>query len=392
MTSPSAMASDPAGSGFATRRHDDLSGLEPVWRRWETEGALSAFQRFDWLQAIDTHILRPRGDRSFVIEVTDAASGEGLMLLPLVLERRRTHSCIRFLGSDVSDISAPVLAKDYVLPDNAGQMLWQAIVSALPPADLIQIDQITVAVQGRPNPLARLPDLTLSPKKSFDVTIEGDPETLIDRLVNNQTRRILKTSARRMAERGTVRFVAATTREEIETLLPVMVEQRFLRFRELGRFDHLTRPGIESCYRAAALAGLGGRGPAQIFGLAVDDQWIATTYTLIHANTIHLTIVTMAGGDWHACSPGMAILARYMRWAREIGLTVMDFSVGDMTYKSGFGGQARDLFSLIKPLTLKGRAIAAGGRVLSQLKQWVKSNPMLSRRARALLLFVQNRM
>lgn len=363
--------------------------MEPIWRGLEGEGTLSAFQRYDWLQAIDTHILRPRGDRAFVVEVTETVTGGCVMLLPLVLQRRRTHRRIVFLGSEVSDISAPVLAKDFTLPDDAGPTLWHAIASALPPADLVHIDQITETIQGRPNPLARLPGLTLSPKKSFDVMIEGDPESLVDRLVNNQTRRILKTSARRMAERGTVRFVAAQTREEVETLLPVMVAQRRQRFRDLGRFDHLTGPGIEDCYRAAALAGIGGRGPAQIFGLAVDDQWIATTYTLIHDKTIHLTIVTMAGGDWQACSPGMAILARYMRWAREQGLTVMDFSVGDMAYKSGFGGEARDLFSLTKPLSPKGQAIAAGDRALSAMKQWVKARPTLARTARSILLLVK---
>jgi CelD/BcsL family acetyltransferase involved in cellulose biosynthesis len=363
--------------------------VEPIWRRLEGEGTLSAFQRYDWLQAIDTHILRPRGDRAFVVEVTETVTGGCVMLLPLVLQRRRTHRRIAFLGAEVSDISAPVLAKGFTLPDGGGSMLWHAIAWALPPADLVHIEQITERIQGRPNPLARLPGLTLSPKKSFDVAIEGDPETLIDRSVNNQTRRILKTSARRMAERGTVRFVAAQTREEVETLLPVMVAQRRERFRELGRFDHLTGPGIEDCYRAAALEGIGGRGPAQIFGLAVDDQWIATTYTLIHDRTIHLTIVTMAGGDWQACSPGMAILARYMRWAREQGLTIMDFSVGDMAYKSGFGGEARDLYTLTKPLSLKGRAIAVGDRALSAMKQWVKTHPKLARAARSILLFVK---
>ncbi|MDH4439062.1 MAG: GNAT family N-acetyltransferase [Rhizobium sp.] len=391
MTSLAVAAREPASSSFSVHRHEDLAALEPLWRRYEAAGSLSGFQRFDWLTAIDINVTRPRGDGAFVIEVSDAVTGQSLMLLPLVRKTRRTHSRIEFLGAEVSDISAPVLAAGYRFQADAGPALWQAIVSTLPPADLVHIEQITRMVQGLPNPLADLPGLELSPKKSFDVAIQGDPETLIDRLVNNQTRRILKTSARRMAERGTVRFLAATTREEVETLLPVMVAQRLSRFRELRRFDHLTEPGIEQCYQAAALASLGGRGPAQIFGLAVDDEWIATTYTLVHADTIHLTIVTMAGGEWQSCSPGMAILARYMRWAREKGLTVMDFSVGDMAYKSGFGGQARELLTLRASLTIKGRLVAAIENGVSWLKQWVKEHPVLAGRARTILRYVKSK-
>ncbi|PYB69798.1 GNAT family N-acetyltransferase [Rhizobium wuzhouense] len=390
MTSLATTASADVSTRFAARRHDDLTALEHHWRQLETTGTLSAFQRFDWLKAIDAHLVRPRGDHAFVIEVNDKVSGDGLMLLPLVLKKGRIHNRIEFLGSEVSDISAAILSPGYEMPGEAGALLWQAIATALPTADLVQIGQITQTVQGRPNPLASLPGLTLSPKKSFDVAMEGDPETVVDRLVNNQTRRILKTSARRMAERGVVRFLAATTQDDVNTLLRVMVEQRFARFRELGRFDHLTEPGVEECYRTAALASLDGRGPAQVFGLAVDDIWIATTYTLIHGNTIHLTIVTMAGGEWQPCSPGMAILARYMRWAREKGLTVMDFSVGDMAYKSGFGGQARDLYSLSVPLTGKGSAIHFSEGLVSGLKQQVKSNPALSAYARTALRQLRN--
>jgi CelD/BcsL family acetyltransferase involved in cellulose biosynthesis len=382
-----AIVNSSRGVEFAARRHDDFATFAQSWRAFEADGSGSAFQAFQWLKAADISFARGKGRQSFIIELIDVSRGRTVMLLPLVRRVALGRTVIEFLGCQVSDISAPAVADDFVFPIGAGNNLWNAIVSALPPADVIAIDQITSEVCGRPNPLAELPGLTLSSTKSFDVVMEGDSETVVQRLANNQTRRILKTSARRMAERGDVRFIAAETADDVERLYSAMVAQRGERFKELGRFDHLSDPVVADFYRNAALASLGGEGPVQLFGLSVDGQVIATTYTLIRSDTIHLTIVTMTGGDWHSCSPGMAILAKYMEWARNKGLRVMDFSVGDMAYKSGFGGKPQDRFTLLAPLTGKGKCAVAITRHYHALKQKVKSTAGLSRFIRAILAY-----
>lgn len=374
------------GMIFIARRHDDREAIESMWRAYEAQGGVSAFQRLTWLRAAAESFASGPGLRPFFVEVIDVSTGKTVMLLPLVRRETFLHVVIEFLGWQVSDISAPIMAPLYTFPTGVGKDLWDAIVTVLPSADLIQINHITTTVHGRLNPLCSLPYVELSPTKSFEVEMNGDAETIVNRLANNQTRRILKTSARRLAERGNVRLVAAATREEVEVLHTVMVHQRRERFNELGRVDHLALPGVSDFYKNAALSSLGA-GPAQMFGLSVDGEWIATTYTLIQSDTIHLTIVTMAGGAWQPCSPGMTILARYMQWARARGLTVMDFSIGDTAYKTGFGGIPKDRFTLLAPLTAKGKAIVWRKKLVASAKEKVKSQATLSRYARAMLRF-----
>jgi len=379
-----------AGS-LTARRHDTLETLEPIWRMLETKGLATAFQQFDWVRTMKEDLIRQTGAQPFVVEVNDAQSGEIRMLLPFILIRKATHSIIEYMGLGVCDISAPLLAPNYSYPEEAGEALWTAIAAAFPKADLVHIDQIATRIHGHINPLAALPAIRPIPLQSFDVVIDGDPETIVDRLANNQTRRILKTSARRMAERGDVRFLTATTKADLDELLPVMIAQRLERFRGLGRFDLLADPHVQSFYKNAAIASLDGRGPVRVFGLSVGGEWIATVYGLVHAGTFHLTIITMASGDWQACSPGMATIAQFIRWSRQAGLTMIDFSVGEMAYKTGFGAHAHDLYAVLQPLTIRGRLVVAIRDTGIRLRKKMKAHPTLFRYLQSAMQFYRRK-
>ena len=362
---------------FTARRHESLETLEPVWRLLETEGRATAFQQFDWVRAVEEHLARPKGITAFVVEVSDAKSGRTRMLLPFILKKKAAYSIVEYMGLNVCDISAPLIAPGYRFTESSGEALWAAIATCLPKADLVHIDLIPSMIQGEINPLATLPGIRRISLQSFDVAIDGDPETIVERLVNGRTRRSLKKSSRRLAERGDVRFMEATSRENLEALLPVMIAQRLERFRALDRFDLLADPQVQSFYTDAAIRSLQGRGPVRVFGLSVAGEWIATAYGLVHAKTFHLLIVSMAGGGWEASAPGIAIIAQFVRWSRQQGLTMMDFSLGEMDYKTGFGGQPHDLYALSLPLTSRGRVAAAMRHAAARTKERLMARPRL---------------
>jgi CelD/BcsL family acetyltransferase involved in cellulose biosynthesis len=115
----------------------------------------------------------------------------------------------------------------------------------------------------------------------------------------------------------------------------------------------------------------------RVFGLSVAGEWIATAYGLVHAKTFHLLIVSMAGGGWEASAPGIAIIAQFVRWSRQQGLTMMDFSLGEMDYKTGFGGQPHDLYALSLPLTSRGRVAAAMRHAAARTKERLMARPRL---------------
>ena len=133
---------------FTARRHESLETLEPVWRLLETEGRTTAFQQFDWIRAVEEHLARPKGIMAFVVEVSDAKSGRTRMLLPFILKRKAAYSIVEYMGLNVCDISAPLIAPGYRFTESSGEALWAAIATCLPKADLVHIDLIPSMIQG----------------------------------------------------------------------------------------------------------------------------------------------------------------------------------------------------------------------------------------------------
>ncbi|MGF9567088.1 GNAT family N-acetyltransferase [Neorhizobium sp. JUb45] len=378
-----------SAEGFTARRYDDFAEVEQLWRHMEDRGWVSLFQQYDWAEQVRANLATGSDTLPFVVEITDPRVEAPVMLLPFVLRKKSGYSVVEYFGLGVCDITAPLLAPDYVFPADVGPALWEAILSVLPKADFIRLDQIISKVGEAANPLLSLPDVHVSISPSFEAPIDGAFETVVDRIVNNQTRRILKTSSRRIAEIGEARFVAATTKAELDVLIPAMISQRLQRFQEMGRVDLLTRPDVQAFYRSAAVAGLEGKGPARVFGLFVGDECIATTYGLVDGRSFCLTIMTMAGGPWQACSPGMAIIARVIQWSRQQDLKVIDFSVGELSYKTGFGGQRQERYALWQGLTVKGRSAIVILHALSATKRTLKNNPALFNRLRSCVQFVR---
>lgn len=370
-------------SHFEAVRHDDLNAVIALWADLERSGFVTPFQSLQWMKTLLECLGgRPNVD-FFVVEVRDCRSHDPLMLLPMCLVRRRGYRVVEFASFEVCDISMPILSSNDPLVDAGdAECLWQAIVSVLPPADCVAISQIPKQYRGRINPLACLPGAMPASVSRYEASIEGKPANPVDSLANSQTRRILKTSNRRLSERGTVRFFVAETSEDLGRLFPVMLAQRRERFMELGRHDLLARPDIQTFYDSAVRSGLSKEGPARMWALFVDDEPIATCLGLVYEQTFTLLIITMAGGSWAPCSPGIALLSRIIQWSADQGLKRIDFSVSDASYKTGLGGRPEELLQLNLPLTMVGMTVVALVRSRDNLKVRLRAHPFLFMAAR----------
>jgi CelD/BcsL family acetyltransferase involved in cellulose biosynthesis len=373
-------------SRFEALCHDDLNTVTGVWSDLERSGFVTPFQSLQWIEVLLRTLAGHPNARFFVVEVRDRHSQSPLMLLPMCLVQHRGYRVVEFASFDVCDLSMPVLAGNDALVDpKDAEYLWQAVASVLPPADLIEITQIPKQYRGRVNPLACVPGTVPASVSRYEASIEGDPAKIVEGLANSQTRRILKTSNRRLSERGTVRFAVAETREDLDQLFPVMLAQRQERFLELGRYDLLTRSDIQTFYDSAVRSSLSTDGLARMWALFVNDEPIATCLGLVHKQSFTLLIITMAGGSWASCSPGIALLSRIIQWSAEQGLTRIDFSVSDASYKTGLGGRPEEMLELKLPVTTVGRTVHAVGRSLDDLKARLKAHPVLFAFARKLV-------
>ncbi|GJE19044.1 GNAT family N-acetyltransferase [Methylobacterium marchantiae] len=359
--------------GYSARLHTDLATVSRLWIRLESDGTATAYQRLDWVTAIVERLSAASKAEPVIVELADA-SGRPVMLVPLARLRHRGYRVITWLDLGVCDYAAPILAPGIDLTADDMVLAWTAIRKVLPRADLIQISRIPDDVHGRPNPIATLPGCRRMDMQASGVDIDGDAETLLSRLCRPSTLKDMAKLRRRLERIGEVTFVEARHAGEIDCIFDALVDQRRTRFAEIGRFNLLSRPDVEAFYREAAHQGLIG-GPVRLFGLAVNGEWIAAAFGLVHAGTFHGILLTMAGEAWRNTSPGLHIVAETLRWARAEGLNYFDFTVGVMPYKSDFGVQTRDLSELAEVATLRGYLVKQSLHGAEAAKLWLRNHP-----------------
>ncbi len=357
---PRAHARSPETAPFHARRLTSPDDVAAAWNAVAERGALTAYQRLDWIERVIGHLAASARAEAVFIEVAERATGQVVALVPLARTRRLGLRTVAWLDLGVCDYAAPVLAEDRGFGPHEAVAFWAAVRAVLPPADLIQIERIPATVEGVPNPLAAMPGARPMTMHASGVAIEGEPATLLSRLCRPSTLKDLGKQRRRLERAGQVRFTCAGTPAEIDDLFGALVEQRRVRFAAMGRFDLLQRPEVRDFYRDAALAGLRG-GAARLLGLSVDGQWIAAAYCLVHRGVLHgLLLTTTSDERWRNASPGAQIVTECLRWAGDQGLHYFDFTVGNHPYKQDFGVEVRELKQYRAPLTLRGRCVALG--------------------------------
>lgn len=344
---------------FAARTHASLEAVEPIWRRFESDGNCTVYQSYEWAHRVVRHLAAGSGAVPLVVEVFDAQSRLPLMLLPFMV--RKAYGCriVEWLDCDVCDYAAPLLALGFVPTLAEIVALWAVVCRSLQPADFLRIQRIPPTLGAVANPLALLPAVTPAPTRSHGLPIDGPPDSLLKRVCRPSLAKELGKNARRLERQGRLRFVEADSRVDVESLFSALIEQRRTRFQQVGRFDLLADPRVQAFYLDAALGSLGGHGPVRLFGVSLDGEWIACQYTLVDRDRLHALVLTM-DEEWRKYSPGMHVVGEVMIWARRKGLSYFDLTIGDLPYKAAFGARENQLSELRQPLSARGAVVLAG--------------------------------
>ena len=92
--------------------HDNLEAVEGEWRRFEEVSDCTAFQSFDWLATWQRHVGNRNGVIPAIVVGCDAA-GAILFLLPLAVRTVGFARELAWLGSELCDYNAPLLAANF---------------------------------------------------------------------------------------------------------------------------------------------------------------------------------------------------------------------------------------------------------------------------------------
>jgi CelD/BcsL family acetyltransferase involved in cellulose biosynthesis len=370
-------------TGLMLSVHSDLEAIEGEWRAFERTAAATAFQAFDWLHKWQRHIGSRQGTRPAVVL---GRNGEGhlLFILPLALERRSLVRQLRWLGHDLCDYNAPLLAESFRahLDAEGFAPLWHDILALLRSSprfrfDLIDLQRMPETVAGELNPFTDL-NVTLHPSGAHIARLTGNWEAFYASKRSSANRKVERKKLKQMAEHGAIGFADAEDGLDAAHTMDVLMDQKGRALTRMGVDNFLLRPGYREFFldvgTDAALADF-----VHVGRMTVGPTIAATSFGLVHRGCYYLMLSSYDDGELARFGPGRAHLHEILRRAIGRGLGYFDFTVGDESYKREWSDVELRLYDHTAAATMRGLPAAAVTTMFRRSKRFIKQTPVLWR-------------
>lgn len=361
---------------IALEVHDGLAPVERRWRAFERTADATVFQTYEWLAAWQRHIGEREGVRPVVV-VGSAANGETLFIMPLAVVPRAYGRVLTFLGAELGDYNAPLLAPDFAqrVPDPLALMRRVfACLRAHAHYDLVIFERLPETVGDQPDPLLKLP-IMLHPSGAYLTRLADDWEVFYAEKRSSSTRQRDRAKRKKLAKFGEVRIVHPTSEQDIVATLDTLMAQKGRAFARMGVTDMFLRPGYREFYHAVAIEPAT-RDLVHVSRLQVGDETAAVNLGLTFRDRYYYILASYGDGELARFGPGAAHLRDLMQYAIGRGFRVFDFTVGDEPYKREWCGESL-LYDYIAGAGVRGTTVAAVLRTARSLKRIIKRNPRL---------------
>ncbi|HZD92047.1 MAG TPA: GNAT family N-acetyltransferase [Pseudolabrys sp.] len=356
--------------------YDDLGAVEDVWRAFERLADGTAFQTFEWLSTWQQHIGAREGVRPAVVIGRDD-DGAVLFLLPLAMTRRRYGRVLSFLGSELCDYNAPLLAPDFARRLADPMPLLQRVLNTLRARcgyDVVFFEKMPETVGAQANPFLKL-SVMLHPSGSYQTRLGDDWDAFYREKRSTSTRQRDRGKRKKLGKFGAIGIVHPDTDADILATLDVLMAQKGKAFERMGVADMFAKPGYRDFYRAMA-TGPATRALTHVSRLQVGDEMAAVNLGLTFRDRYYYVLASYGDGEMSRFGPGAAHLRDLMEYAIGRGFGVFDFTVGDEPYKREWCGES-PLYDHIAGANARGAVVAAGLREARALKRRIKRNPRL---------------
>jgi len=380
-----AAASRAAAPDLSLRIHTDLAAVEGEWRRFEQVAEGTPFQTFEWLSAWHRHIGARAGIVPAIV-VGCFADGMTAFILPLAVEPRRATRRLTWLGQDLCDYNAPLLARDFSQRVTAERFvaLWFELRRQIERDPQLRHDWVffekmpqTVGVQI--NPFTRL-GVTAN-ANSAHLTQLGDAwETFYRTKRSSATRRRDRRKRENMEEFGEIRFRTAANADDVRGTLETLWEQKRRIFARKGIADLFARPGHHEFFLDFA-TNPQSRQLAHISRIDIDGNCVAANFAIVFGDCYYHVLSSYCDGQLARYGPGMLHLRELMAYAIGRGLRRFDFTIGDESYKSEWCDLSLQLFDYSAATTWRGVPANAASKLLRRAKRFIKQTPALWRLA-----------
>jgi len=357
--------------------HEDLASLESEWTAFQRTAACTVFQRFEWLAKWQQHVGDLRGTRPAIVLGRDA-NGALLFILPLAIETRGPIRRLTWLGSELCDYNAPLIARDFGRHVADFAALWREAQRHLQSNprlrfDLVDLQKMAETVGGERNPL-----LSLSTQRNASsahvATLSGSWDEFYKAKRSSETRKKERKQLRRLGELGDVSFIDVSDKGEIARTIETLMQQKSRAFARMGVEDLFSRPGYRAFWLdvAATLPGI-----THVSRLDVGSTIAATSLGLTHRGCYYLVLSSYHDGEVMRFGPGRAHLHELLRHAIEHGIRDFDFTIGDEPYKRDWADIEVRLYDHLQAATLRGAVVVAMISAFRRTKRLIKTTPAL---------------
>ena len=357
----------------------DLRALEQEWRAFEQRADCTAFQSFDWLSTWQQCVGERTGVAPAVVTGRDG-SGDLLFILPLATRRSRLARELTFLGRDLGDYNAPLLAPHFAHSSAAANFpaTWRAIRGLLDRHarhryDLILLDKMPERIGEQPNPFLQL-DVAVNPSGAYLTGLADDWETFYCAKRSSSTRRRDRTKRKRLSESGDVRMVTAETADDVGRTVDILIAQKRRAFARMGVADLFARPGYCDFFTQLAARA---RALVHVSRLDVGPTPAATNLGLTFRGRYYHVLASYDEGPLSRFGPGAAHLHELLGYAIGRRCTHFDFTIGDEPYKRDWCDTEMRLFDHVGAATAYGRIIAGCVIAARRMKRAIKQSPLL---------------
>jgi CelD/BcsL family acetyltransferase involved in cellulose biosynthesis/predicted ATP-grasp superfamily ATP-dependent carboligase len=363
--------------------HTSLCEIEILWRRFEQVADCTAFQTFDWLATWNRYVGAREGVVPAIV-VGTFAHGETAFILPLAVEARRAARRLCWLGQELADYNAPLIARDFSRRVTSDRFVdaWHELRERMQRDpllrhDWIELEKMPKTIGSQINPFTYL-GVTPNASGAYITQLGSDWKKFYNDKRSSATRRRDRAKRRHMSEFGEVRFVTAADEDDARRIIEVLMEQKRRSFARKGIPDMFARPGCREFFLDLA-SNPKTRHLVHVSRVEIGTECVAANLGIIFGDCYYHILASFGGGEAAHFGPGALHLRELLAYAIGKGLRRFDFTIGDEPYKLEWSDVHVTLWDHSTAATWRGWPVNGLSIPRRRIKRFIKQTPAVWR-------------
>lgn len=383
--SRAATAARDASAALRLSLHGDFDAIEAQWRHFERSAECTPFQTFDWLRTWQRHI----GARDGVLPAIAVASfldGGTAFMMPLGVETRGLARRLCWLGQDLNDYNAPLVARDFsqcVAPERF-RAAWRELcarIRAHPRLhyDWIELEKMPQIIGDQLNPFFHLA-LAANPSGAHVSQLGADWKAFYNDKRSSATRRRDRVKRKHLSQFGEIDFLVSADADESRRVLEDLMEQKGRLLAQRGIADMFARPGWREFFLDIA-ANPATRHLVHVSRIQIGASCAAANLGVVFRDTYYHVLASYDNGALAQYGPGALHLRELLACAIGLKLKRFDFTIGDEPYKLEWADTHVRLGDYAAAATWRGWLPYCRSLLRRPVKRFIKQTPWAWRAA-----------